>query len=341
MCKISVIVVNWNGLQFLEACLSSLRKQTFREFETILVDNGSTDGSVSYVRENFPEVRLVELSKNMGFAGGNNAGYEAASGEWIVLLNNDTEAETKWLEEIWKAGLQNSDAGAIASKMLFFDQRSCIDNCGFKVTRAGTTIDVGRGELDGLQWSKPCSVFGPSGGAAAYRREMLRNIGFFDEELFIIFEDVDLAFRMQLRGFTCIFAPGAIVYHRYRQSLGKNPAGPVYFSQRNIELVYFKNMPASLMALYLPARFLYEVGSAIYFFRLGAGMTFVKAKLAALRNLPSSLRKRRVIQKSRVVSNSELKALLANSGLKTKWKKFWAPRIPKNAKTLRERPSTG
>jgi GT2 family glycosyltransferase len=341
MCKISVIVLNWNGLQFLEACLFSLRKQTFCEFETILVDNGSTDGSVPYVRSAFPEVRLVELSKNAGFAGGNNAGYEAAFGEWIVLLNNDTEAEPNWLEEIWKAAQENPGAGAIASKMLYFNERNRIDNCGFSVTRAGTTVDLGRGDLDGAEWSRPRKVFGPCGGAAAYRRETLRNIGFLDQELFIIFEDVDLAFRMQLRGYSCVLAPGAVVYHRYRQTLGKHPAGPVYFSQRNIELVYFKNMPAALMAQYLPARFVYEAGAAIYFFRLGTGMAFMKAKLAALWHLPSILRKRRGIQKGRALSNGQLRALLADTRQNAKWKKFWAPRVTETEKALKERPSTG
>ena len=341
MYKISVIVLNWNGLQFLEACLSSLRKQTFREFETIVVDNGSTDQSVAYVRNNFPEVRLVELHKNMGFAGGNNAGYEVALGEWIVLLNNDTEAEPRWLEEIWKAAQENPGAGAIASKMLYFDERKRIDNCGFNVTRAGMTTDLGRSELDGIEWSRPRSVFGPCGGAAAYRREMLRNIGFLDEELFIIFEDVDLAFRMQICGYACVLAPTAIVYHRYRQSLGKHPAGPVYFSQRNIELVYFKNMPAALMARYLPERFLYEVGAAIYFLRHGAGIAFVKGKLAAIWHLPSILRKRSAIQKSRTLSNGQLRTLLADAGLSAKWKKFWAPRVTETEKALKARPSTG
>jgi GT2 family glycosyltransferase len=341
MCKISVIVLNWNGVKFLEACLSSLRKQTFREFETILVDNGSTDGSASYVRENFTEVRLVELDKNRGFAGGNQAGYEAASGEWIVLLNNDTEADAKWLEEIRKAADENPGAGAIASKMLYFDERNRIDNCGFSVTRAGTTVELGRGELDGLAWSTPRNVFGPCGGAAAYRREMLRKIGFLDQDLFIVYEDVDLAFRMQLGGYPCVLAPGAVVYHRYRQTLGKNPASSVYFSQRNIELVYFKNMPAALIARYLPSRFLYEVGAALYFFGLGAGMAFVKAKLAALWHLPSILRKRLSIQRHRVLSNAELRALLADTGLEAKWKKFWSSRATKTEKALKERPSTG
>jgi GT2 family glycosyltransferase len=341
MCKISVIILNWNGLQFLETCLSSLRKQTFREFETILVDNGSTDESVSYVRNNFPEVRLVELNNNSGFAGGNNAGYEAASGEWIVLLNNDTEADAKWLEEIWKATQETPDAGAIASKMLYFVERNRIDNCGFSVTRTGTTVDLGRGELDGVEWSKPRNVFGPCGGAAAYRRKMLCDIGFLDQELFIIFEDVDLAFRMQLSGYTSVLAPGAIVYHRYRQTLGKNPAGSVYFSQRNIELVYFKNMPAALMAQYLPARFVYEVGTALYFFRIGAGGAFVKAKLGVLRHLPSIWRKRRVIQENRVLSNEELRALLGDTGLNAKWKKFWMSRVSKTEEALKARPSTG
>ena len=134
MPEISVIVVNWNGKHFLETCLTALRRQTFRDFETILVDNGSEDGSAEYVRSGFPEVRLIALDRNLGFTGGNIAGYEQACGELIVLLNNDTEVDPRWLEEIHKARRDYPAAGSFASKMLYFDERNRIDNCGFGLT---------------------------------------------------------------------------------------------------------------------------------------------------------------------------------------------------------------
>ena len=319
-----MIVANWNGKEFLDVCFTALRRQTFRDFETILVDNGSTDGSVEYMRENFPEVRLVELEHNKGFAGGNNAGYEVASGEWIVLLNNDTEADARWLEEIHKTAEENPHAGAIASKMLYFDERHRVDNCGFSLSRGGMTIDLGRGESDGPEWSSVCKVFGASGGAGAYRREVLQETGFLDEELFIIYEDVDLAFRIQLYGYKCVLAPGAIVYHRYRRTLGKNPALQVYFAQRNIELVYIKNMPLGMIVRHAPQRFLYECGAALYFFKLGMGKAFLKAKMNVFPHLPSTLKKRRAIQSRRVISNASLRVMLTEVSVGSKWTKFWS-----------------
>ena len=336
-----MIVVNWNGKEFLDVCFTALRRQTFRDFETILVDNGSTDGSVEYVRKNFPEVRLVELERNKGFAGGNNAGYEAASGEWIVLLNNDTEADARWLEEIHKTAKENAGVGSIASKMLCFDERHRIDNCGFSLSRGGMTIDLGRGESDGPVWSGARKVFGASGGAGAYRRKMLQEIGFLDEELFVIYEDVDLAFRARLYGYECVLAPGAIVYHRYRRTLSKSPALQVYFAQRNIELIYIKNMPLGLLARHAPRRFVYEFGAALYFFRLGMAKAFMKAKIDVLSHLPSMLKKRRAIQSRRAISNASLRVMLTDGGLVPKWRKFWSAWQNETDEALNERRSAG
>ena len=149
MPEISVIIVNWNGKQFLDDCLCALRRQTFRDFETILVDNGSEDGSVEYARRHFPEVRLLALDSNLGFTGGNIAGYELATGRLIALLNNDTEAHPKWLESLYCGSLEYVDAASFASKMMYFDNRKQIENCGFELGRAGTTLEIGKDQTDG------------------------------------------------------------------------------------------------------------------------------------------------------------------------------------------------
>jgi len=320
----SVVVINWNGKHFLETCLSALRNQRFRDFETILVDNGSGDGSVDFVGQRFPEVRVVALKQNVGFASGNIAGYEAASGEWIVLLNNDTEVDAGWLEALYQATQTYPTAGTLACKMLFFDERSKIDSCGFDLTGTGTTIDLGRGEANGSAWSEGRNVFGACGGAVAYRSSMLKAIGFFDPDYFMTFEDLDLSFRAQLAGYECVFVPGAVVYHCYRGTMTKYPARQVYFSQRNIEYAYLKNMPLSLILRYLPQRILYEFGSAIYFTRMGVGGAFFKAKLDAIRALPKLLAKRREIQKSRRISNAQLHLMLRGYCLGSKATKFWS-----------------
>ena len=324
MPEISVIVLNWNGRHFLEACLEALRRQTFRDFETILVDNGSSDGSVEYVCTNFPEVRVLALPDNRGFAGGNIAGYEQATGNLIVLLNNDTEAHPNWLAEIRNASLSYPQSGSFASKMMYFDDRNRVENCGFDVGIEGATVDLGRDQGDGPQWSKPREVFGACAGAAAYRRTMLEEVGFLDNDFFMTYEDVDLSFRAQLRGYSCVYVPGAIVYHRYRATNDKLPHRQVYYSQRNIEYVWAKNMPFALMLRSAPWRLLYELGAAIYFVRVGAGAAFLRGKWAVLRDFPLLLRKRREIQRKRTARNAEIQRKLCNSIFGIKWKKLRA-----------------
>ncbi|HLZ42916.1 MAG TPA: glycosyltransferase family 2 protein [Candidatus Sulfotelmatobacter sp.] len=326
MPEISVIIANWNGKHFLEDCLSSLRRQTFRDFETILVDNGSNDGSADYVRQNFPEVRLLALAQNLGFTGGNIAGHKLAQGNLIVLLNNDTEADSEWLQEIRNASICFPDAGSFASKMMYFDDRRRIENCGFELSMAGTTSELGRDELDSPEWAYPRKIFGACAGAAAYRRNMLDDIGFLDPDFFMIYEDVDLSFRAQLAGYRCVYLPKAVVYHRYRSTIRKRPGTQVFYAQRNIELVYLKNLPTALVLRSAPTRLLYEIGAFVYFFRFGAGTAFLRAKVAALLKLPSILRKRWTIQKRKTVKNSELCAVLRRSAFSAKWKKFSAIR---------------
>ncbi len=299
-----------------------MRRQTFRDFETILVDNGSTDGSVEYVRTQFPEVKLLALAENLGFTGGNIAGYAQANGDLIVLLNNDTEAHPKWLEEIHRASRVYAEAGTFASKMMYFDERGRVENCGFDLEISGATIDLGRDELDGPEWSQLRKVFGGCGGAVAYRRKMLEDIGFLDPDFFMTFEDTDLSFRAQLCGYECVYTPGAIVYHRYRATNRKTPSRQVFYSQRNIEFVYLKNMPLGLILRSAPHRLLYEVGAAIYFSKQGTGAAFFRAKLDVLRCLPAILRKRREVQKRRKATNSQMLAMMRKPLFSKKWEKL-------------------
>jgi GT2 family glycosyltransferase len=284
------------------------------------------------------------LPENRGFTGGNIAGYGEARSELIVLLNNDTEAEAHWLEELHKASREYPKAGVFASKMLLLDDRQRIDNCGFGMTTGGTTVDFGRGELDGPEWSEPKQVFGACAGAAAYRRSMLEHLGFLDPDFFNTYEDVDLSFRAQLMGYGCIFAPRAVVYHRYRATMKKYPAKQVYFSQKNIESVYLKNMPLELVLRYLPQRILYEIGAAIYFTRLGVGGAFIKAKLDVIRELPAIFRKRKAIQRRRIVSNQQLRSAMEGHWVRGRWKKLvgaWRKPVRTDLKKHKSSPVTG
>jgi GT2 family glycosyltransferase len=182
---ISIVIPNYNGKHFLSGCLSSLRDQTYDNFEIIIVDNGSSDGSVDFIHENFPSVKVIETGKNLGFAGGTNAGIRVAQGEYILTLNNDTMVDTRFLEEIQKPFLQDCLTGMCGSKMVLPDGR--IDSTAICFSRSGAAWDRGIGERDTGQYDTPEEIFGPCAGAALYRRSMLDEIGLFDEDFFSLY----------------------------------------------------------------------------------------------------------------------------------------------------------
>jgi GT2 family glycosyltransferase len=177
-------------LDFLESCISSLTEQTYKNFEIVFVDNGSSDGSVGFIQEHYPRVRIVETGKNLGFAGGINAGIRVARGEFILTLNNDTRADPHFLEEIRKPFLQDPKTGMCGSKMVFPDGR--INSTGICISRSGAAWDRGIYEPDTEQYETSEMIFGPCAGAALYRRSLLDEVGLFDEDFFMYMEDVDL-----------------------------------------------------------------------------------------------------------------------------------------------------
>jgi GT2 family glycosyltransferase len=321
----SVIVLNWNGRPHLRACLESLQRQAYRDFDVILVDNGSTDDSVEYVRREFPWVRLLAFEKNMKFCAGNNAGIRASKSKYVALLNNDTEAETGWLAELVAAAEATPEAGSFASQMMMFNNRLVIDSAGNEYTASGAAAKRGHLSKAG-DFDKPIRVFGACAGAALYRRSMLDDIGLLDEEFAMIFEDVDLGFRAQLAGYLCVYVPTARVYHKVNATIGRYSRDYVYYGQRNIELVYFKNMPARLLIRSLPEHFLYNVLALVFFAwhrRLGA---YLCAKIGAVFALPRIFFKRRRIQSGRRVSDQTIEQLFAGGWLRKRWaeKGLWA-----------------
>ena len=208
MTRISVVVLNFNGKQYLHDCLSSLALQTCMDFEVIVVDNGSSDGSVEYLRGNFPWVKVVRNEENLGFAEGTNSGIREAKGDLILTLNNDTKADKDFIKRLIEP-MSETKVGMCASKMLFPDGR--INSAGICISRSGAAWDRGMFEPDTGQYNQEEEVFGPCAGAALYRKEMLEEIGLFDEDFFLYMEDVDLAFRGRLAGWKCIYVPEAVV----------------------------------------------------------------------------------------------------------------------------------
>ena len=290
---VSVIIVNYNGKSFLDKCMGSLLRQSYPAVEITMVDNGSADGSVAYLKERYPGVKVIENRENLGFAVANNIGIRAAKGELIATLNNDTEAAPRWLEELVKAMLSDESVGMCASKMLRMDDPTVIDSTGICVSRSGACWDRGMFEKDNGQYEVPDEVFGPCAGAALYRKAMLDETGPFDDDFVSYMEDTDLAFRGRLAGWKCRYVPGAVVYHVHGGTAGYVSDYTVYYGNRNIVWYPVKDFPAGLLLTSLPFIIGRSLGVIPYYIINGHGITILRAKLDAIRGIPSMLHKRR------------------------------------------------
>ena len=308
--QVRIIVVNWNGRSFLEECLQGLRRQTYRSFSIVLVDNGSTDGSRAMVRERFPDAQVIALPENRGFAGANNCALRDLSTPYVALLNNDAVAARDWLEHLVEALEQTKEAGFAASKMLYYDRPEVIDRCGDGYTRAGVGLLRGRGEPAG-HYSRREWVFGACAGAALYRTDMLKDIGLFDEDFFLIYEDMDLSFRAQLRGYRCLYVPEAKVLHRTSRSLVYDSPVSVYYGHRNLEWNYLQNMPGRLILRTILPHLFYDLAAFCYFTVHGRGWDYLRAKGDALRGFGRAWGKRQHVQEGRRVSNEYIWNLFA------------------------------
>ena len=310
---IAVIIPNWNGAHLLRTCLDALRRQRFRDFEMVVVDNGSTDGSLDLMAGEYPEVRVLAMDRNLGLAGGTKAGILATDAEIVVTLNNDTEAHPDWLGELVRALDAHPEAGSAASKLLLFDRRDVIHSAGDYYRLDGIPGNRGVWEQDDGRYAATEAVFGACAGAAAYRRRMLDDVGLFDESFFMYCEDVDLAFRAQLLGYNCIFVPTAIVYHM----LSATGGGPLasYYCGRNFLRVVVKDMPSPLLRRLWPrivATQLRLAAEAARHLREPAARARLRGQLDALRELPALLQQRGVVQARRRVSSGYLESVMAS-----------------------------
>lgn len=323
--RLSVIIVNWNGLEHLPVCLDSLESQTFRDFEVILVDNGSRDGSVEFVRSRYPWVHLVPLQQNTGFATGNNRGFEQARGDYIVTLNNDTRVEPDWLDILVQVADSHPRAGMVASRICAFSDPDILDSIGMTICRDG----MARGQYRNRRWSTLClqpvaEILIPSACAALYKRAMLDETGFFDDDFFAYAEDVDLGLRGRLAGWKAVAATAAVVHHKYSQTGGSLSPFKVYLVERNHYWVALKNFSAGDIAL-LPfftfwryfeqARAVVTGGGTGGEFRAGGAQgglikALLKGVFDSLRGVPQVIRKRRQVMQTRKLPMREFSALL-------------------------------
>jgi GT2 family glycosyltransferase len=328
--KVSIIVVNYNGGEIVGACLEALLRRSYEACEVIVVDNNSCDGSPNDIqrimkKDSTDSLKLISLNKNIGFAGGNLEGLRHAKGEYIALLNNDTEPDGRWLEELVMAMDSDPKVGICASKLLV-DSTESIDSAGdgystslkgFKRGEGGVTSLFDRGEY----------VFGACAGAALYRRKMIEKIGFFDEDFFLIHEDTDLNFRAQLNGWKVLYVPTAVVYHKVRSSIGPMSDIAIYYTLRNSEFVRIKNIPFGVFIRCLPEFLIGGLTEFVYFaIKHKRLRLYFKAKIDALRMFPRMLKKRTIVMKNKEISNRYLLSIMTpvweKDFLITKIKKF-------------------
>ncbi|PID85516.1 MAG: glycosyl transferase [Chloroflexi bacterium] len=309
---ISIIIPHLNGKHHLDDCFQSLHQQTFTDFEVLLVDNGSTDGTSDFVAQNYPEVRLIQLPENRGFTGACNAGWQAAQGDIIILLNNDTEADPNWLAELVEAFARHPQAGSIASKMLLFDQRDTFHTAGDCYRIDGIPGNRGVWQKDTGQFDQEEMVFSACGGSSAYRRQMLDELGFLDDDFFFSCEDVDMGWRANLAGWEVWYVPTAVIYHKLKAT-GGDVTGS-YYDGRNFLYLIWKNYPTSLLKKnwrLLVRSQLNITREALKHWRGEAARARLRGQLAGLWSIGKMWHKRKQIQAIRRLDDETLTGRLS------------------------------
>lgn len=318
-----VIVPNWNGESGLKACLDSLRAQTLKP-HVIVVDNGSVDDSVAIVETEYPEVELIELAKNRGFAGGVNVGFRRAlerGAKYIAAFNNDAVADKDWLRELAACLDKHPRVGIAACKLLTADGRQ-LDSAGDYYTVWGLPYPRGRHETGTDAYDDDTDIFAASGGASLYRAAVLEQVGLFDEKFFAYYEDVDLSFRAQLAGWKVAYVPTSRVHHAIGATSSRVRGFTTYHTLKNLPMLLVKNVPRRYL---WRVSWRYFTAQTFFFWRAvlrGHGWSAIKGKVLCVCLLPSTLSKRRRIQNSRTVSDDYIWSMLVHD-------------LPPNARALR------
>ena len=315
---VSIVIVSWNSGKYLPRCLECLSRQTFLDFEIIIVDNGSSDNSLFQLEERNPKLNMLveRLSRNTGFAGGNNLGAHLARGKWLVLLNTDAFPERDWLEELVRASQKNPEYKTFSSRQLRASDSKLLDGAGDAYHVSGLAWRIGLGypaEKFGLE---AVEIFSPCAAAAMYLREAFLEVGGFDEDFLSYFEDVDLGFRLQLRGYRCLYVARAVVHHIGSASLGERSDFAFYHSHRNLVWTYVKNMPSRMFWLHLPEHLLANLIYTLYYSLRGRGKILIKSKFDAFKGLSIATKKRRTIQQNRKVSENDLRKVMQHGLLR-------------------------
>ncbi len=275
MTDLTVIIPNYNGNVFLESCFNSLEDQDY-SFEVIIVDNGSTDGSVGYIKENHPEFTLIENQDNLGFSRAVNQGIKASKTDYIFLLNNDVELEGGCIPNLVNCIRNDGAIFAVASKMVQYHDRSKLDDAGDEYTILGWTRKSGYGKSPD-QYTSEREIFSACAGAALYRRNLFDEIGYFDENFFAYMEDVDIGYRARIHGFKSVYCPEAVVYHRTSATSGSRyNEFKIRLAARNNVYVPFKNMPWPQLAVNFIFLLLGYLIKYIFFYRKNQAKFYIE-----------------------------------------------------------------
>ena len=320
----SVLVLCWNSASYISRCLDCLAKQTFRDFEVIVIDNGSTDRSDVVLKQDWKglDLRIERLETNNGFAAANNLGARLARGKSLALLNADAFPEPNWLEVLLRSAEECPEFSTFSSRQIQANAPELLDGAGdaYHITGLAWRRHYNKSVQDyGKQAEE---VFSACPAAALYRREEFLNVGGFDEDYFSYFEDVDLGFRLRLAGKKCLYVPEAVVHHVGTASTGRRSDFSVYYGYRNLIWTFVKDMPSPLFWIFLPL----HVGAILFFVSYltlrGQGKVVRKAIVDAIRGLPKTIEKRKVIQNNIRIKASDLLKVIS-TGLSEPYGEFF------------------
>ena len=274
MPEVTIIIPNYNGKTYLETCLASLRTQTIRDFRILVVDNGSTDDSLTFLAEQYPKVGVLALDKNYGFSAAVNRGIQAANTPYVLLLNNDTEAESGFVEALLSGIRRSPRIFSCQAKILDYNNREFLDGAGDFYCVLGWAFARGKGQPE-QYYDKRERIFASCAGAAIYRREIFEEIGYFDERHFAYLEDMDVGYRARIRGYENYFEPAARVYHMGSATTGSRyNALKVRLSARNNIYLAYKNMPLPQLLCNSPMIFFGILVKLLFFKKRGLGKEY-------------------------------------------------------------------
>lgn len=307
---VSICILNYNGKHYLEACINSIYDIDYPKdrFEIVVVDNASSDGSVEFLKNKFPSVRIFEFSENLGFSGGYNRAINQINNEYIVLLNVDTKVTKNWLSELVKPANQK-DIAACGSKMLFYDHPDLINHAGGQITIAGFGYDIDFGKKDECKINNPKYISTACGGAMLIKKSIFKEVGEFDSAYFMYFEDVDLCWRFWLYGYKILYTPSSIVLHKYSGVMGSESPQKIYLTQRNHFFNIIKNFELHNVFLALIISLGSDLFKIVVFCKKMCFVNIIfllKGNLDFLKALPIMIKKRKEIQSRRRLKDREL-----------------------------------